>query len=106
MLSHRLARALPSRRLRIALAAVGYLAFAVTVIASTLHRDEESTLTQQAESALGDGRSAMGDLDFKAAERHFRASIDLTRACGPKGNDAIAESYAESVPVLAIRFPL
>ncbi|HET9950871.1 MAG TPA: tetratricopeptide repeat protein [Candidatus Eisenbacteria bacterium] len=101
MLSRRLCHALPSRRARVALAAIAYLVFAVTVIATTLHRDDEDTLKQQAESAQSEGRSASWALDFKTAERRFRASIDLIRACGLKGNVANAEWYAEAHQDLA-----
>ncbi|MEK7317148.1 MAG: tetratricopeptide repeat protein [Candidatus Eisenbacteria bacterium] len=101
MLSHHLARALPSRRARIALAALAYLVFAAAVIASTLYRDEEDSREQQAEMAQYDGSSASRHFDFKTAERHFRASIDLVRACGGERNDDTIDRYAEAHEDLA-----
>jgi tetratricopeptide (TPR) repeat protein len=101
MLSRRLGRAIPSRRARVALAAVAYFVFASAVIASTLHRDDEDNLKQQAESAQSDGRSAMWALDFKAAEHHFRTSIDRIRAWGVKGDDDAMDTYVDSHELLA-----
>lgn len=101
MLSHHLARALPSHRARVALAAVAYLVFAFTVITSTLHRDEEDSREQQAEMAQYYGNSASHNFDFKTAERHFRASIDLIRACGGERDESTLTWYAEAHEDLA-----
>lgn len=101
MLSHHLARALPSRRARVTFAAAAYLVFAATVIASTLYRDEVDSREQQAELAQYNGNSARHDFDFKTAERHFRASIDLIRACGGDRDGGALSWYAEAHEDLA-----
>ena len=101
MLFHRLARALPSRRARIALAAAAYLVFVATVVASMQHRDEVDSRGQQAEMAQYYGNSASCDFDFKTAERHFRASIDLIRACGGDRDESTLSWYAEAHEDLA-----
>ncbi len=101
MLFHRLAHALPSRRARIALAAVSYLVFAATVIASTLHRDEVDSREQQAEMAQYYGNVASRNFDFETAEHHFRASIDLIRACGGDRDEGALSWYAEAHEDLA-----
>ncbi len=101
MLFHRLARALPSRRARIALAAAAYLVFVATVVASMQHRDEVDSREQQAEMAQYYGNSASCDFDFKTAEHHFRASIDLIRACGGDRDESTLSWYAEAHEDLA-----
>lgn len=103
MLSRRLHRALPSRRVRVTLAAIAYLAFAVTIISSTLHRDATDTREQQAESAQYYGKSAMYQLDFKTAESHFRTSIDLISGCdGDRdGSTWSADAHADLADAIA-----
>lgn len=101
MLSHHIARALPSRSARVTLAVVVYSVFAFTVIASTLHRDEEDSREQQAGMAQYDGNSASHNFDFKTAEHHFRASIDLIRACGGDRDEGALSWYAEAHEDLA-----
>src|SRR5262245_56307817 len=96
MLSDRLARALPSRPARIALAVVAYLLFAAAVLTVTLYRDDDDTLTRQAEVAQYEGQAQFFGLDFKPAEQNLRKAIDLIRACGGDGDHGSPEWYAEA----------
>lgn len=100
MLFHRLAHALPSRRARVAVGAVAYLAFAAAVIASTLHRGEEDARAQQAEVAQFYGNLASRNFDFETAERYFRESIEYIRACGGEDGSWYAEAHEDLAEAL------